>query len=354
MAFRDQSRDFTQLPNRILCALSVILAPIALCASSAYAQRIAPDESWRTLDTEHFRVTFPAHLEDMGRRAAERAEWAHARLSEQFIAAPRGMIDLVLTDHIDTSNGFATPWPSNRITIYARPPIDSFGLAYFDDWLENIIAHELTHIFHIDRPSRYSWLYKPFGQVPVLLSFPALTTPTWNTEGIATWYESALTGTGRVRGTFHKMVLRTAAPRRAVRVHRPGGWQLAPVAGGHAPLCLRIALLRTPDTKIRTRPHDRLCQSSGKTVDPLPPQCRRAQRLWHRLDERVESVGRYTTGSSGGTGHPPRQIWCNHRARGTDPRCPLRAPPKSIARWQNTVLQSDQMDDQIQNWYRSN
>ena len=185
-----------------------VLLVIALCTASASAQRIAPDESWRTLDTEHFRVTFPAHLEDMGRRAAERAEWAHARLSEQFIAAPRGKIHLAITDHIDVSNASATLWPSNRIIIYARPPIDSFGLAYFDDWLELAIVHELTHIFHIDRPGRYNWLYKPFGRLPV---FPAITTPLWNIEGIATWYESALTGIGRVHGTFHKMVLRTAA-----------------------------------------------------------------------------------------------------------------------------------------------
>ena len=201
-----------------------VLLVIALCTATASAQRIAPDESWRTLDTEHFRVTFPAHLEDLGRRAAERAEWAHARLSEQFIDAPRGIIDLVITDHIDISNGFAGVWPSNRITIYARPPIDSFGLAYFDDWLELAIVHELTHIFHIDRPGRYSWLYKPFGRLPV---FPAITTPLWNIEGIATWYESALTGTGRVHGTFHKMVLRTAA--------LEGRFESIGQAGGNSP-----------------------------------------------------------------------------------------------------------------------
>ncbi len=189
--------------------IKVLLATIALYTTSASAQRIAPDESWRTLDTEHFRVTFPAHLEDLGRRAAERAEWAHAQLSEQFIAAPDGMIDLAVTDHIDVSNAYATVWPSNRIIIFARPPIDSFGLAYFDDWLELAIVHELTHIFHIDRPSRYR--SKLFGRVPIPLSFPAFTTPRWVLEGIAIWYESALTGTGRVHGTFHKMVLRTAA-----------------------------------------------------------------------------------------------------------------------------------------------
>lgn len=204
--------------------IKIVLTIIALCTATASAQRIAPDESWRTLETEHFRVTFPAHLEDLGRRAAERAEWAHAQLSEQFIDAPRGKIDLAITDHIDVSNASATLWPSNRIIIYARPPIDSFGLAYFDDWLELAVVHELTHIFHIDRPGRYNWLYKPFGRLPV---FPAITTPLWNIEGIATWYESALTGTGRVHGTFHKMVLRTAA--------LEGRFESIGQAGGNSP-----------------------------------------------------------------------------------------------------------------------
>ena len=189
--------------------IKIVLTVIAICTASASAQRIAPDESWRTLDTEHFRVTFPADLEGLGRRAAERAEWVHTWLSEQFIAAPRGKINLAITDHIDVSNASATPWPSNRIIIFARPPIDSFGLAYFDDWLEYAIVHELTHIFHIDQPGRYR--SKLFGRVPIPLSFPAFTTPRWVLEGIAIWYESALTGTGRVHGTFHKMVLRTAA-----------------------------------------------------------------------------------------------------------------------------------------------
>ena len=210
----------------------MLLAVIALCTATASAQRIAPDESWRTLDTEHFRVTFPAHLEDMGRRAAERAEWAHAQLSKQFIDAPRGIIDLVITDHIDTSNGYASVRPSNRITIYARPPIDSFGRAYYNDRLENVIVHELTHIFHIDRPGRYSLLHKPFGRISLRLPFtaftiPARATPRWVREGIAVWYESALTGTGRALGTFHKMVLRTAA--------LEGRFESIGQAGGNSP-----------------------------------------------------------------------------------------------------------------------
>ena len=200
---------------------------IAICAGPAMGRGVPPDESWRVLETEHFRIGFPEHLEDLGRRAADRAEWAYARLSEQFVEGPRGTIDLVVSDHIDISNGFATVWPSNRIVIYARPPVDDFGLAYFDDWLENVIAHELTHIFHIDRPGRYN-VRQGFGRVPVpVVSFPALTAPRWVVEGIATWYESALTGAGRVEGTFHDMVLRTAA--------LEGRFESMGQAGGNSP-----------------------------------------------------------------------------------------------------------------------
>ena len=75
-------------------------------------------------------------MESLAERAAERAERAYALLSERIATAPGGRIQLLLTDHADFSNGFATPVPFNRITIYAHPPIDGGSLAYFDDWLE--------------------------------------------------------------------------------------------------------------------------------------------------------------------------------------------------------------------------
>ena len=189
------------------------------------AQQVPPDESWRTLETEHFRVTFPERLEDLARRAADRAEWAHARLSELFVRGPQGTIDIVLTDHADVSNGYATPFPSNRIVLYARPPVDSFLLGYFEDWMELLIVHELTHIFHLDRRGRYS-VRGLFGRIPVpVFGFPAFATPLWVIEGIATWYESALTGEGRVLGTYHNMVLRTAALEgRFESIGQAGGW----------------------------------------------------------------------------------------------------------------------------------
>ena len=213
------------VPATFPLALAIQLLVIAVCVGPSQAQRVPPDEPWRTFETEHFRVTFPEKLEDLARRVSDRAEWAHARLSKHFVRGPQGTIDLVITDHADVANGYATPFPSNRIVLYARTPVDSFLLGNFDDWLELLIVHELTHIFHLDRTGRYNlrWL---FGRIPTpVFGFPAFATPRWVIEGIGTWYESGLTGAGRVLGTYHDMVLRTAALEgRFESIGQAGGW----------------------------------------------------------------------------------------------------------------------------------
>ncbi len=80
---------------------------VCLLAAVAATAQVPPDEAWQTLETEHFRVTFPEHLEALGRRAADLAERAHRKLSAQFLEGPNGPIDVILTDHIDVSNGSA-------------------------------------------------------------------------------------------------------------------------------------------------------------------------------------------------------------------------------------------------------
>lgn len=188
----------------VLCAVTVVSAPLS-------AQ--APNEAWRTLTTEHFRVTFPEALEPLGRRAADRAERAWDELSEAFIDPPDDRIDLLVTDHYDRSNGFAGVTPSNRIVVYARPPVDAWSIGYSDEWLELVITHELAHIVHLDlslNPIGRA-VRSIFGRVSAEWPFfPELGTPRWVIEGLATWYESHLTQGGRVHGTFHDMQIRTA------------------------------------------------------------------------------------------------------------------------------------------------
>lgn len=185
------------------------LAALLLLAALPLRAQVAPDAEWRAFSTEHFRVTFEAGLEPLARRAAERAEYAYDLLSRELVEPPRGRIDLVLANNVDYANGYATPFPTNRIVVYAHPPADEPSLAFTHDWVELVVLHELVHIFHLDRAEGiWAPLRSVFGRSPVL--FPQVYSPAWLVEGLATYYESALTPAGRVRGTYHDMALRTA------------------------------------------------------------------------------------------------------------------------------------------------
>jgi len=208
-----------------------VLAVVSLAASVGAAHAQAPDEDWRTLATEHFRVTFPSRLESLGRRAASVAEVAWEELSVAFVEPPSGIIDLVVTDHTDGTNGFARIVPSNQIVVFARPPVEGPLLSYFDDWMELVVTHELAHILHLDL------VRNPIGRLlrGVLGRadsgwpyFPGTATPGWTIEGLATWYESDLTASGRVNGTFHDAVVRTAV--------LEGRFESLGQAGGDSPL----------------------------------------------------------------------------------------------------------------------
>jgi Tol biopolymer transport system component len=201
---------FKQAHRRAALPVLVLLATLPPLEAAA---QVPPDADWSTLETEHFRVTFPRDLEALGRRAGARAEHAWSELSEAFVEPPSGRIDILLTDHTDVTNGFAQVRPSNRITIVARPPVDDPGLGYFDDWMELVITHELAHIFHLDRAGPLGrFLRRVFGRVPAPWPFfPGNGVPRWTTEGLATWYESYFSEAGRVHGTFHDMIVRTAA-----------------------------------------------------------------------------------------------------------------------------------------------
>jgi hypothetical protein len=193
-----------------------------LCALPLRAQ-LVPHDPWRTIATEHFRVHFTPPLQETAQRAALQAEVAWQRLSAE-LRPPRGVVDLVIADNVDFTNGSATPFPTNRIIIYASPPTATRSLRFYDDWSELVITHELVHIFHLDRSAGW-WgaARKLFGRAPVFM--PNLYTPAWLTEGLATYFESRLTSAGRVRGTHHEMIARASAL--ANDVPPPAEWSAA-------------------------------------------------------------------------------------------------------------------------------
>ena len=178
---RARASSAERAPHRLR---ALVVGALCLAAATTVgAQAPDPRLTWRTIATPHFRVHFPDGLEEQGRRAAANAERAWTQLAEE-LAPPRGTIDLVVADNVDFSQGYATTFPSNRIVVFAQPPIDDPALRFYDDWSQLVITHELTHVFHLDRV-RGGWraLQYVLGRNPVL--FPNAYGPSWLSEGLA-------------------------------------------------------------------------------------------------------------------------------------------------------------------------
>ncbi|HEY4305849.1 MAG TPA: hypothetical protein VGM82_15355 [Gemmatimonadaceae bacterium] len=189
---------------RTLCS-----AVVALLLLPTTSRSQAPNLDWRTISTTHFFVHFNPQTEGFARRVAADAERAYAQLAAQF-HPPRGKIDIVISDDVDASNGSATPFPTNRIVVFANPPVTESALRYTNDWGQMVISHELTHIFHLDR-TRGIWSIGQhvFGRAAAL--FPNLYSPSWAIEGLAVYEESKIAGAGRIEGSEHRMIARSAA-----------------------------------------------------------------------------------------------------------------------------------------------
>jgi len=188
---------------------SLLLLFVLVFLAPTTSAQPAPYHRYLTLETAHFNVHVPKGLEREGRVAGAYAERAYSLIARD-LKEPRGRIDLVVTDDADYSNGYATPVPTNRIVIFATPPVANESLRLNEDWLQLVLTHELTHIFHLDRTrGLWSLAQHIFGRGPAL--FPNLYGPAWLTEGLAVYYESKLTEGGRLKDSEHRLLAQTAA-----------------------------------------------------------------------------------------------------------------------------------------------
>lgn len=191
------------------CAATLALASLASLARDAGAQ-VRPDLPWRTIGTEHFRIHFTPELEALARRTAFNAEAAWTELARELVP-PRGVVDIVVADNVDFANGYASAFPTNRIVIYARPPVEELALRNHRDWNRMLLTHELVHVFHLDRVRGWWRLAQGmFGRAAPF--FPNTYAPSWIIEGLAVHYETRLGDDGgRLAGTEFRSHVRAAA-----------------------------------------------------------------------------------------------------------------------------------------------
>ncbi len=181
--------------------------------------KLDPSLSWNIIKTDHFLVYFHEKEEIHARKAAIMAEEIHSLLVEKLKwPPPAEKTHLVLLDIIDSPYGATLPFPHNAIYVSLTPPTASpvpFLVGY-DNWLKEVIAHEYTHIVHLDMNGGVSATIRQiFGRepFPVLVfngGFPNLIQPDWLIEGLATYEESALGVSDRRENAYSEMLFRMA------------------------------------------------------------------------------------------------------------------------------------------------
>ena len=173
------------------------------------------------MPTEHFVIYFHQGEEGLAGRLAAIAEDTWRALRPPLGVTPPPLTRVVLADQTELWNGYATALPRDTVVLYAVWPRGS-DLA-FDDWLRIAFTHEFTHIIHLDRSEGWArGIRAVFGRTRY--AFPNLFLPAWQIEGLATYEESAITGTGRLHaGDFRGIVGEAAAAGRLEPLDRVNG-----------------------------------------------------------------------------------------------------------------------------------
>jgi WD40-like Beta Propeller Repeat/Omp85 superfamily domain len=188
--------------NKYLAALLTALT-LGLFASTAAAGD--PRLRWYTIATPHFRVTFHGGLEPVAQRAAAIAERAYTLLRGPLDQVPSEIVEIIITDDAELANGSAGAVPYDAIRLFATAPDDMSPLGEHDDWLNELITHEYTHILHVDNVSGLpALLNKIIGKTAI----PNQWQPRWILEGLAVAMETTHTSGGRLRSSQFDMFLR--------------------------------------------------------------------------------------------------------------------------------------------------
>lgn len=201
-----------QLRNTLLCifcSLTVLLTSThtLLAASLGESIGFSPRWDWKQMETEHFRLYFPAELSEIAQKSANYLELAHQLLSPQLRWEPYYKVPITLVDNVDSANGLTSPLYRFGIALIVTPPDNWFSTTYYDDWLWLLIVHEYTHYLNMDATrSFYAPLRYMFGDV----FLPNGIWPNWMIEGLAVYNETRWTQSGRGRSPYYNMVVRAA------------------------------------------------------------------------------------------------------------------------------------------------
>ncbi len=224
-------------PLRLPLVTGLLALSLTAVASDAF---IAPGVRLAVINTPHLHALVPAHAAEALKAKIARAEVIYAAMAKDAGYTPRKLV-LLVTDDLDTHNGFSTTVPFPIINVQLAPSLQPSFIFTGDDEFERTLVHELAH--HISNDfdpntvrrtmSNIFGRVLPFDYLSLLVSYLSVpshvTMPSFWHEGTAQWAETEYATSpvwgGRGRDSMTHMVWRMDAL--AGKIPEVGDWRLS-------------------------------------------------------------------------------------------------------------------------------
>ncbi len=138
----------------------------------------------------------------------QKADDIYQKISKEFgfTLTPRPVVYLI--NKTDVANGYANPL-NNIIVIYPNEINPYVFTPNYEEWVSFCFAHELTHLFLANSFAPYISFASVFGHA-VAAAIQSLLTPLYLHEGLAIYYETLLSNSGRGRDKLFREYMEKA------------------------------------------------------------------------------------------------------------------------------------------------
>ena len=179
-----------------------LLVPVVAATAGERVQ--SPDAQWKTIKTQHYHINYPANpkgdFESFAVEVASKIDGIHAVVAEMVGFEAKGPIQVTIRDPYMESNASVLPSLTRPLVELWKTLPESYSeIGHYDNYVEMVLTHEITHLHHLLRPSKSSVM--PIG--PIKLKAPRMIE-----EGYATLLEGRVTGTGRPHSAYRAAVIR--------------------------------------------------------------------------------------------------------------------------------------------------
>ena len=168
-----------------------------------------PGIDWKTINTEHYEIIFPAEIEKDAQRVANTLESTYLAVNKSLkTKSPK--ISLLLNNHGIIPNGYVRLGPRMSEWFAAPPQNSSLSpLLGTGEWFNVLASHEMRHVAQYEAMNKgfTYFMYLFMGDVGRAL-MQVLSMPTWVLEGDAVGTETALSNSGRGRLPSYDMEIR--------------------------------------------------------------------------------------------------------------------------------------------------